>query len=133
MSFNNLRVATKLWTAVAAIMLALILLLLGTSMRASAQQELMDATLAELNTRTQVANQWYAATLANSVRVTAVVISSDPAIETTFKSAIADTTGKISELQKTIVAMQLSTDEKAQMEKIAGIRKNVISLRDAAR
>ena len=133
MNFNNLRVSTKLWTATAAIMLALILLVAVVSMQASAQQERMDTTLAELNTRTKAANQWYAGTLANSVRVTAVVISSDPAIEATFKSAIAETTAMISDLQKSIAAMDLSADEKAQMEKIAGIRKNVIRLRDAAR
>src|SRR5450830_73723 len=133
MSFNNLRVATKLWVAVVAIILALFFLLAIASMRASAQQELMDTTLSDLNTRTKAANQWFAATLANSVRVTAVVISSDPAVDAAFKSTITETTMQINEVQKSIEAMLLSKDEKALMVKIAANRKNVISLRDAAR
>ena len=133
MNFNNLRVATKLWIAVGIIMLALVSLLLGASMRAASQQAQMDTTLADLNTRTKMAMKWFGATQANSVRAMAVVISSDPAVEATFKGTIAETTAQISEVQKSIEAMQLTGEEKTQMEKIAASRKNVITLRDGAR
>jgi methyl-accepting chemotaxis protein len=133
MSFKNMRVATKIWVAVGLIMLALAAMLTGTSLRASAQQQQMDTTLADLITRDKAAHQWFTATLANSVRVTATVISSDPAVGVAFKEAVAETTARISEIQKSIESMQLSNDEKAQMAKIAAHRKNVISLREAGR
>ena len=133
MSFKSMRVATKLWIAVSLIIAALISLLAGASMRTRSLQERTDTMLADLNTRTKAANKWYAATQANSVRVTASVISSDPAVNEAFKNAIADTTSQISEVQKSIEVMQLSSAEKAQMEKIASHRSNVISIRDASR
>ena len=133
MSFKNMRVATKIWVAVGLIMLALVALLVGTSMRAAAQQQQMDTTLADLNIRAKAAHEWFTQTLANSVRVTAAVISSDPAVGGSFKDAIAETTTKINEIQKRIESMQLTSDEKAQMAKIAELRKNVISLRNAGR
>jgi methyl-accepting chemotaxis protein len=133
MSFKNMRVATKLWLGVGFIVLALVSLLTAASMRAAAQQQQIDTTLADLNLRAKAANSWYGATLANSVRVTATVISSDPAVGATFKDNIAETTANINELQKKIEGMQLTGEEKEQMAKIAAHRKNVISLRDAAR
>ena len=133
MSFKNMRVATKIWVAVGLIMLALVALLVGISMRAATQQRQMDTTLADLTIRAKAASSWFGATLANSVRVTATVISSDPAVGAAFKETIAETTVNINEVQKKIEAMQLSDLEKAQMVKIAAHRKNVISLRDAAR
>lgn len=133
MNFNNLRVATKLWVAVGLIMLALISLLAGAFMRSASQQAQMDTTLADLEIRTKMVTKWFGSTQANAVRAMAVVISSDPAVEAAFKSTMAETTAQISELQKSIEAMQLSGDEKAQMGKIATNRKQVINLRDAAR
>jgi methyl-accepting chemotaxis protein len=133
MSFKNMRVATKLWVGVGFIVLALVSLLTVASMRAATQQQQIDTTLADLNLRAKAANSWYGATLANSVRVTATVISSDPNVGATFKDNIAETTTSINELQKKIEGMQLSSDEKEQMAKIAAHRKNVISLRDASR
>ncbi|MDD2882404.1 MAG: methyl-accepting chemotaxis protein [Rhodoferax sp.] len=133
MIFNNLRLAAKLWIAVAIIISAQVFLVIGVSIRTAEQQDRMNSTLTDLNTRTRLANQWFADTLANSVRVTASVISSDPAVDASFKTAIAETTARINEVQKSIESMQLSPDEKAQMENIASNRKKVISLRDAAR
>ncbi|MDR3369408.1 methyl-accepting chemotaxis protein [Rhodoferax sp.] len=133
MSYNNLKLAAKLWVAVVVIILAQVLLLAGMYVRTSEQQDQMDSTLTDLNTRTRLANQWFAETLANSVRVTAGVLSSDPAVDLAFKDAIAETTSHISGLQKSIQSMQLSADEKSQMEAIAANRSQVISLRDAAR
>ena len=133
MSFRNLNVAAKLWLAVGLIMLALVSLLVGTSMRAASQQKQMDTTFADLTLRIKTADKWFAATQTNAVRVTAVVLSSDPAVEAAFKGAITETTTQISELQKSIESMQLNNDEKAQLSKIVEHRKNVISLRDASR
>jgi len=133
MSFKNMHVATKIWVAVGMIILALLALLGGAALQSSKQQQQMDTTLADLTTRAKIANTWYGATLANSVRVTATVISSDPTVGATFKDAIAETTAQINEVQKKIEAMQLSDLEKAQMAKIANLRINVISLRDVGR
>ncbi|HEY8907352.1 MAG TPA: methyl-accepting chemotaxis protein, partial [Rhodoferax sp.] len=132
MSYNNLKLSAKLWIAATVIILAQVLLLTGVYVRTSGQQDRMDSTLTDLNTRTRLANQWFADTLANSVRVTAGIISSDPAVGLTFKSAIAETTARISEAQKNIQSMQLSAAEKTQMEAIGSQRSKVISLRDAA-
>jgi methyl-accepting chemotaxis protein len=132
MSYNNLKLASKLWIAAAVIIVIQVLLLIGVYVRTSEQQARMDSTQMDLNTRTRLVNQWFADTLANSVRVTAGIISTDPAVGLAFKSAIAETTARISEVQKNIQSMQLSATEKAQMATIGTLRSKVISLRDTA-
>ena len=133
MNFNNLRVATKLWVAVAMITVMLGLLLTGAASRSGRLQAESQVRIEELTTRVQLASSWAGQTEANAARTLAVVLSNEPAVEAAFKESIAATTAKISEVQKSLEGMNLGPRDKAQMEKIASHRKSMIDLRTKAR
>ncbi len=132
MSFSNLRMSTKLWLAVSLIIAALLLLIGLAGYRFSSIQAEADRVIRESNEQVETAIRWMGMTQTNSVRTTSVAMSSDPVIEATFKSEIADTTNQINELQKKIEAFTTTEAGKAQLAKIAAARKEMIDLRQQA-
>jgi len=66
------------------------------------------------------------------VRVVASLSSADPAVEAQFKPEIAETSAKISEIQKRVDAAAVSPAERAALDRIAETRKAYIAARDAA-
>jgi methyl-accepting chemotaxis protein len=133
MSFNNLRVATKLWLGVGVIMAALAVLIGFAAFRMSSLQADSDVKQSELNARVKAVTTWAGLTETNSIRTLAVITATfDSGIEPALNNAIAATTNTISEVQKSIEAMPLDKDEVSQMQKIADARKVMSAVREQA-
>jgi methyl-accepting chemotaxis protein len=132
MSINNLRVATKLWLAVAGIVISLALLIGFVSFRLVKLQVQADATQAALNSRVKLASTWAGLTEANAARTLAMVTTFDPVVEEQLSKDITATSARISVVQKSIESMTLTSDEQAQMQKIAANRTAMIDGRQKA-
>ncbi|WP_034388384.1 methyl-accepting chemotaxis protein, partial [Comamonas composti] len=129
----RIRMVQKLWLAVFAIVAALVAVLGMAGYRSASVQTVSNAKAAEMGVRVDAAVRWMGLTETNAVRTKALVVSSDPVVEDEFKSAIAETTARITEVQKSLEAMALNQADRLQMEKIAAARKTMIDLRGKAR
>jgi len=132
MNLKNMHVATKLWLAVGSIITLLVVVLGFSAWRLIALQVSADARLADLDKRVAAASAWAGLTEANAARTVALVAVYDPGVEDRLKKDIAETTARISVVQKDIEGMELDAAEKAQMEKIGGLRKAMIDVRNEA-
>ena len=92
MSFNNVRVATKLWLAVGVIVASLALLIgLGAARLATLQAD-SDVKLSQLNLRVKAVTTWAGLTESNSIRTLASVTATfDSGIEPVLMKEIAAT------------------------------------------
>jgi methyl-accepting chemotaxis protein len=81
----------------------------------------------------KVTTQWNGLTQTNAARTLAMVLSAEPAVSAAFKDAVTATSAQITELQKKLEALPLTPADKAQLQKIAELRKAMIDLRDKAR
>jgi len=129
---NRLRTAHKLWLAVLAIVVMLVAVVGFAGYRSSKSQAQADAIMKELAVRVESAILWKGLTETNAARTQAMILSSDPAIETGFKDVIAATSAQISEVQKSLESMALTEADKAQMAKIAAARATMLDLRTKA-
>ena len=133
MDFNRLKIATKLWVFIGLIF-ALLVSIAGVGLARSgsilgegrAQQMVAHQMV-------QVATRWNGLTETNAVRNHAIIASSDPVIAETFKDAVTSTTNEISVMQKLLESLPLTDSDKAQLQKIAVLRKSVIAFREKAR
>ena len=132
MNFRNMHVATKLWFAVGTIVVVLALVLGFSALRLASLQQESDERLAGVDQRVAAASAWAGLTEANAARTVALVAVFDPGVEERLKKDIADTTARISTVQKAIESMALDPAEKAQMEKIGTHRKAMIEVRNLA-
>ena len=130
---QNLKMGHKLWLAVASIVVLLVAVVGWSGYRSAKTQANGNAILKDVTVRHDAVVHWSGLTETNAVRTLALVLSEEPAVQAEFKDAIAATSAKIGEVQKSLEAMPLSDREKAQMEKIAGARKNMAAQRDKAR
>ena len=125
MSFQNLRIGTKLWLSVAALISALVLLIAFAALRAANLTKTNDAAQAEAAAKMAIAQRWSSLTEVTVTRSLASQISSDAAVAAAFKEATDKAIAEITELQKQLKAMPLNAAETAQIDKIAAIRKTV--------
>ncbi len=132
MNFRNLHVATKLWLGVAIIIISLTALIAFAAVRSARLQTESETTLRALNTRVNLASAWAGLTEANAARTVAMILTFDPGVESRLAEDIKATTARISKVQKSIEEMELSAEEKKQMEKIAERRKSMIDVRNLA-
>lgn len=132
MNFTNLRVATKLWLSVVAIIAALLLLIGFAGVRSASLQAEADTTVSALNLRLKLASTWAGLTEANAARTVASAMTFDPSVAERLNADIQKTSAKISAVQKSIEEAQLGPAEKAQMGKVAASRKAMIEVRDKA-
>ena len=130
MKIANLKMATKLWLAVALIIGALLGVIGFSAYRSAAVQAESDRLTAVYAERVDKATRWAGLTQANSARTYSILLSADPAMAGALKDAITSTTAQIGELQKAIEAAADEPEDKAQMAKIAASRKAVIELRE---
>ena len=117
--FRQLKMSHKLWLAVSAIVVLLVAVVGFSGYRSASTRVQSEAVIQEVSQRLDAVVQWAGLTETNAVRE--------------FQDAIAATSAKISEVQKSLEAMPLSDREKAQMDKIAAARKNMAAQRDQAR
>nr|WP_295774748.1 methyl-accepting chemotaxis protein [Rhodoferax sp.] len=133
MDFNRLKIASKLWVFIGVI-LALLVSIAGVGLTRSASilgegraQQMVAYQMV------QVATRWNGLTETNATRNQAIIASSDPVIAATFKDAVTATTNEISVMQKQLESLPLTDADKAQLQKIADLRKSVIAFREKAR
>ncbi|MGE0099443.1 MAG: methyl-accepting chemotaxis protein [Hydrogenophaga sp.] len=124
--FRHLSVGAKLWAGVIAIIVALFVVVATAGSRSSSLNEESERVLSALAAKTTIATEWAGLTETNVTRVQASIASTDPAIAAMYKDLIPAGVASISELQKQLQAMNMSEPEKAQLEKIAGLRKAVL-------
>ncbi len=132
MNFNNMKLAAKLWLATAIIVIGLCLVVGYTALRLTQDRSASTAEFDALSNKIQLTNRWAGLTETNAARSQAVLLSSDPAVETGLKGAIAATSAQIGEIQKLIEASGLSDADRAQMQTIANNRKVVLETRASA-
>jgi methyl-accepting chemotaxis protein len=127
MNISNLSLGNKLWASLALVVALLLITLTVSSSRASALTARLDgATAAQLSKLTLV-NSWVRLTEVNVTRVTASVVSTDPAVDELYKEVIPAAISQISEIQKSIEKLDLDADSKAQFAQIAEDRKAVLA------
>ena len=133
MDFNRLKIATKLWVFIGLIF-ALLVSIAGVGLVRSASI-LGEGRAQQMvaHQMVQVATRWNGLTETNAARNHAIIASSDPVIAETFKDAVTSTTNEISVMQKLLESLPLTDADKAQLQKIAVLRKSVIAFREKAR
>jgi methyl-accepting chemotaxis protein len=132
MSFSNLRVASKLWLAVGVIVTTLLVLVGLVGYRLDKLETDSAAAQGVMVQRVMQSTKWSGLTALNAVRAEASLLSSDPIVGTTFKDPTTATSAQITEIQKSIVDEASSDADKAQLEKIASSRKQVLDSRARA-
>ena len=132
MNFSNLRVAAKLWLAVGAIVTAVLVLAGITGYRSMALQVQTQAAQLAMDQRVIQSTRWAGLTNLNAVRAEASLLSSDPGVAAAFKEPTTATSAQITEIQKSISAMELSPADKAQLDTIAASRTKVLDSRARA-
>jgi methyl-accepting chemotaxis protein len=125
MRFNNLRITTKLWLAMSALIVALAAMIGFAGWRSAKLQTRADALTMQIDAKVRIADHWARLTENTIIRIQAGVISTGPEVENSFKEAVNDGQAKISELQKQLDSMLLSGDDLTLLEKISGNRKMV--------
>ena len=133
MGVGKLKISTKLWAFIAAvIVLIAAVAIVGLMRNASilAEGRAKQAISVDL---VQISTEWSGLTQTNAARTQAILMSEDASMEEVFKDAIAATTAQISALQKKIEDMPLTDADKAQMKKIADARQKMIGARNKAR
>ena len=128
MRFDRLRLATKLWLAMGAMVVFLALIVAFAATASSKSRADYATANAAMLARIKAANQWAAMADVNATRAYAVVVSVDPGVAAAFKDEIVASNGKIEDLQKSIEAMELSPQDTAQITKIGELRKKVLEI-----
>ena len=91
------------------------------------------ASAAEQQSKIADSQSWSALTQGNAIRTQAMLQSADPALNGVLSSAMAETSKRITEIQQRISARAPDAGEKRLLDRIDGLRKAYISVRDAAR
>ena len=133
MGLSRLHIASKLWMFILAVIFSICAVAVVGLMRSAAI--LAEGRAAQMNAveLVQITTEWTGLTQANAVRNQSILISPGPTVAAAFKDAVTATSNEITELQKKMEAMPLTVADKAQLQKIADLRKSVIELREKAR
>lgn len=132
MNFSNLRVAAKLWLATGTVLAAILVLAGLTGYRFIALQAQTKAAQSAMEQRVIQSTRWAGLTNLNAVRTEASLMGSDPGVAAAFKEPVTATSAQITEIQKSISAMDLSPADKAQLDTIAKARTKVLDSRARA-
>lgn len=133
MNFNRWSIATKLWAFILLVVFSIVAVTGFGLMRSASILNEGRMAQSQANEMVQLSTQWVGLSEANAVRNQTLILSSEPAVSAAFKGPIDVTVGQISELQKKLEAMSLGDEDKAQLAKIANLRKTVIAERGKAR
>ncbi|MFZ5528613.1 MAG: methyl-accepting chemotaxis protein [Pseudomonadota bacterium] len=125
---KNLGIGGKLWLAVATLVVAMLSIVGLAAWRAGSQQALAEAELKVSDLKLKTANEWTSLSEVAMVRSTASNLSADPVVTEAFAKPIADAIARITELQKQVQELPLTDRDRAQLKKIAALRKDVVGL-----
>ncbi|NIF83798.1 HAMP domain-containing protein [Comamonas sp. Tr-654] len=125
---QRLKMAHKLWAAVLLIVVVLMAVVGFAAYRSSVTQQASDQAAQQMRSRTELAIQWMGLTEANAARTLVLALTSEASVEATFKPAIAEASGRISKVQKALQELAVSAEDKAQMDRVAAARQQVLTL-----
>ena len=125
---KNLGIGGKLWLAVATLVVAMLGIVGLAAWRAGSQQALAEAELKVSDLKLKTAREWAALSEVAMVRSTASNLSADPVVAEAFAKPIADAIARITQLQKQVQELPLTDRDRAQLDKIAALRKDVVGL-----
>ncbi len=123
----KLSLGAKLWMALAVVVGLLALTLGVATVRGTSLTARQDAAAEAQTKRVALVNRWVRFTEVNVTRVTASVVSTDPAVDELYKDVIPAAIAQISELQKSVEQLEMDADSKAQFTQIAEERKAVLA------
>ncbi|UJB67249.1 MCP four helix bundle domain-containing protein [Acidovorax sp. YS12] len=132
MRFQNMRTATKLWGAVAWIVIMMLAVVASAGYRSARTQAEANVVLLELNTRVEAAQRWMGLTETNTARTQALVLGGDAETRAELKGMIAATSARIDEAQKTLQSLPLRDEDRTQMAKITAARTDLQRMRQQA-
>ncbi|WP_043004331.1 methyl-accepting chemotaxis protein [Comamonas testosteroni] len=125
---QRLKMAHKLWAAVLLIVVVLMAVIGFAGYRSSVTQQASDQAAQQMRSRTELAIQWMGLTEANAARTLVLALTSEASVEATFKPMIAEASGRISKVQKALQELAVSAEDKAQMDRVAAARQQVLTL-----
>jgi methyl-accepting chemotaxis protein len=131
-SASNITVAKRLGIGFALILAMTILIAAVGVWRLNEVAASTRAMMAEPLTKERQVNDWYTLIYASIRRTTAIVKSSDAALEPYFQEDTAASVKKVNELQKQVEPLISGADEKALFDKIQVHRKTYSAARDSA-
>jgi methyl-accepting chemotaxis protein len=123
----NLSLGTKLWAALAVVVTLLAITLGVATAKGTALTTRQDAAAELQARRVSLVNRWVRLTEVNVTRVTASLVSADPAVDELYKEIVPAAIAQISEVQKSLEQVEMDADSKAQFALIAENRKVVLA------
>ncbi|APW43372.1 methyl-accepting chemotaxis protein [Rhodoferax saidenbachensis] len=133
MGFKSINTSTKLWIFIVLVILGIVSVAVVGLVRSASilgEGRVAQSLATEM---VQITTEWNGMTETNAARNQAIILSGEPGVTAAFKDAVTATSNQISELQKKMDAMPLTEADKAQLQKIAALRKTVIETRDKVR
>jgi methyl-accepting chemotaxis protein len=125
--FSKISVGGKLWSGVAVLVLALLVVFGATSYTNAQLSNQSDRVLSDMSYKLELATRWKGLTENNVTRVQAQMISSNPEINALYKDLIPATIKEIADVQKKIQDMDLNDEERQLMAAIAQSRTVVLN------
>ena len=127
MKFSNLRIAARLWLAVAILFAALAALVAYAAWRAEDTRNRANSALETAQTRISLATRWAGMTEAAVDRLLITAVSQDTAVNALVGDATKKAIAEINVLQERMAALPQRPEETQQMARIAELRKNLLS------
>ena len=108
MKLSNVSLGAKLWLALGVVMGLLLFTLLVSTARSTSLANRLDADAAERTVKAREFSRWVGLTETNTTRTTASLLSADPAVGALFKDQVTAGLQEISDVRKSIEALNNS-------------------------
>jgi methyl-accepting chemotaxis protein len=118
MKLSNLSVGAKLWAALGVVVGLLIFTLVVATARNQGLAARQDVVATDQIAIMTAVSKWVGLTQVNMARITASVVSSDPAVDALFKDAIPASLAEMTSLRKSIETLPLSPESRAIYDRI---------------
>ncbi|WP_236698514.1 methyl-accepting chemotaxis protein [Xylophilus sp. Leaf220] len=128
MPFPSLRLSTRLWAAVAFIVVAQLALVTASTLHSAHLESQGAEALEQRTVLIQAASRWLALTEANGARAEAVILSSEPEMADAFKATVAAADAALLQVRAVLAQAALSDEERAQVGRIDTAQKAVAAL-----
>ena len=130
---NNLRVASKLWGAFLALLIAMLLIAALVLHRTNTVGDRNAEGIAASQLLVNKALTWRGMTEAAVARSMAAAVSSDPSVAVLFKDSLANGAGQIKQIREEIAALATTPADVAMFEKIGAQAKTLLAASNKAK
>ncbi len=132
MRLDQLKLATRLWIVIAAVVAALVVILVLSSLAGAANRQAYGQANAIHQERIKMAYQLAAASETNATRAYGVVVSMDAGVASAFKEDIAQTNARMDELLQAIQKQELDAQDQAALATLAERKAQVLAMNSQA-